>query len=250
MNFIVRRVAQTLFVLVLMSFVSYAMMALMPGDPLDIACAANPRCNPENILEMKRQLGLDRPIPERFVKWAAAAVQGDLGYSRTYQRPVTEILWPRLLNSMWLGLLSSFVALVVAIPLGILVGVMPRKKIDYIVNMFCFVGVSSPSFWLGLMFIYLFSVQLGWLPAGGVQTVDGMEDLSGWAAVLDRLKYMILPVLTLTLLTIAGWVRQTRSAMIEVMSMDYIRTAPRAPRASPPCRSSSSTACATPCCRS
>lgn len=109
-NFIIRRLIQTVIVVFLLSFVTYAMMGMMPGDPLDIMCAANPRCTPENVDQMKKNLGLDRPIHERYFKWAKDLVRGDFGYSRTYRVPVKEILGPSLFNTIVLGILTMLVS--------------------------------------------------------------------------------------------------------------------------------------------
>src|SRR5690242_10320694 len=102
-SYIIRRLIQTVVMVILLSFVSYSLMGLMPGDPLDIACQANPHCTPENLENMKKNLGLDQPVYVRYGKWLSAFVQGDLGYSRTYRLPVTEILGPRLINTLWLS---------------------------------------------------------------------------------------------------------------------------------------------------
>lgn len=221
--YIIRRLIQTILVLLILSFVTYALMGLMPGDPLDIACASNPYCTPENLEQMKKNLGLDRPIYERYAKWLVGVVQGDLGYSRTYQKPVSEILVPRLINTMILWGCALFVALLIAIPLGVFTGIRAGTKTDYVINFFSFMGISTPSFWLGLILIIVFAVKLGWLPAGGVETVGSNQE--GLAYLGDRLKYLALPVAALAMQTIAEWVRYTRASMMDTMRNDYIRTA-------------------------
>ncbi len=222
--YIVRRLIQTVVVLIVLSFVTYGLMGLMPGDPLDVACAADPKCTLENLDQMKRDLGLDQPIYQRYAKWAWSFAHGELGYSRTYRLPVTEILMPRLLNTVVLGLLVILVSLVVAIPIGVYSSLHPNTKLDYGVNLAAFSGISAPSFWLGLMFIIVFSVKLRWLPAGGTETI-GMGDPGMMATILDRAKYLVLPVASLSCLTIASWVRYTRASMMETLRFDYIRTA-------------------------
>src|SRR5690606_31702882 len=107
-------------VVLLLSFVSYALMGLMPGDPLDIACQANPYCTPENLEQMKKNLGLDQPIYVRYAKWLGGLLQGDLGFSRTYRLPVAEILGPRLLNTLYLSGTSLLLSLFIAVPLGVI----------------------------------------------------------------------------------------------------------------------------------
>jgi peptide/nickel transport system permease protein len=227
--FIIRRLIQTVLVVLALSFVSFLLMGLMPGDPLDIACQANPHCTPDNLVAMKHNLGLDQPVYVRYGKWLVDLAHGDLGYSRTYRLPVGDILGPRLVNTLWLGGASLVLSLIIAIPLGVLTSLKPNSKFDYGLNMFAFAGISIPAFWLGLMLIIVFAVKLEWLPAGGTETI-GLVDAGGpgpglLAAAWDRIRYLILPVTALSLLTIAYWVRYTRAKMIETMRHDYIRTA-------------------------
>jgi peptide/nickel transport system permease protein len=224
-SYIIRRLIQTVVVLFLLSFVAYALMGLMPGDTLDIACQANPHCTPDNLEQMKKNLGLDQPITVRYWKWVTEFASGDLGYSRTYRLPVGDILVPRLVNTLWLSLASLGLSLVIAIPLGVFTSLRQNSKFDYALNLFAFAGISAPAFWLALMLIIVFAMKLGWLPAGGTETVGLDVALSPWDAFLDRLKYLVLPVATLSLLSIASWVRFTRAKMLEVMRSDFVRTA-------------------------
>lgn len=222
--FILRRILQTILVVIALSFISYSLLGLMPGDPLDIACQANPYCTPDNLEQMKKNLGLDRPVYVRYAEWAWNFVQGDLGYSRTYQRPVTDILIPRLINTFFLSSATLLVSLCIAIPLGVFTSLRANTKFDYIANLFAFMGISVPSFWLALMLIIVFSMNLGWFPAGGTTTVGVTYD-SAFDEFLDRLQYLILPIISLSAMTIGQWVRFTRAKMLEVMRFDFIRTA-------------------------
>ena len=223
--FIVRRLLQTILVVFALSFVSYSLLGLMPGDPLDIACQANPYCTPENLEQMKKNLGLDQPVYVRYGKWVWTAItELDLGYSRTYRRPVSEILVPRLINTFFLSFTTLLVSLCIAIPLGVFTSLKANTKFDYIINMFAFLGISLPSFWLALMLIIVFSIWMQWFPAGGTFTV-GAGSEGFFAEVLDRMQYLLLPVISLSAMTIGYWVRFTRAKMLEVMRFDYIRTA-------------------------
>ena len=147
-----------------------------------------------------------------------AALGGDLGYSRVYTKPVMEILVPRLGSTALLLGISLLLSLAIAIPLGVYAALNPYSKADYAVNMFCFAGISLPPFWLALLLIFCFAVVLGWLPAGGMLTV-------GDGGILDRLQYMILPVLTLTIHSVGGFTRFMRASMMETLRQDYVRTA-------------------------
>lgn len=217
-SFIVRRLAGSLLVLLFMSFVIYGLMGLMPGDPIDLLASGNPNVTSEDVARLKALYGLDRPLLERYGNWLAAAAGGDFGYSRLFAAPVLEVLGPRLVNTCLLMGSSFLLALLVALPAGILAAARPRSWLDYGLNLVAFAGISVPSFWLALLVILLFSVQLGWLPASGIESIGG-------GGPADRVLHLILPVLTLSALSIGSLIRFTRAAMIETLRQDYIRTA-------------------------
>lgn len=208
----------------LLSYLCFYIMTLMPGDPVELMISSNPKISSEDVARLRELYGLDQPAYKRYWTWISTLADGDLGHSRTYRVPVGELMGPRLWNTFILSSLALGLSLLVAIPLGIFSALKPGSKLDYAVNLFSFGGISIPSFWLGLMLIILFSVQLGWLPAGGTQTV-GLEDSDFWTNFKDRATYLILPVLSLSVQQIGRFVRFVRSGMIEVMRHDYIRTA-------------------------
>ncbi|RKQ72762.1 ABC transporter permease [Oceanibaculum indicum] len=218
--YIVRRLLQGVGVLLVMSFIIYGLLGLMPGDPIDLMIQADPTLTSADIARLKALYGLDRPILERYANWASAALSGDFGYSRQFSRPVLEVLVPRLGNTLLLMGASFVLAIAIALPLGVLAASRPGSLADRIVNLFCFAGISVPPFWLALLLIMLFAVTLGWLPAGGVAPA-GMEN----PGLADRLPYLVLPVITLTLASLAGLTRYLRASLIEAMREDYIRTA-------------------------
>jgi peptide/nickel transport system permease protein len=218
LRYLVHRLVEAALVLLLMSFVIYGLIGLMPGDPIDLMASGNPHITSADVARLKAMYGLDRPLLERYGHWLAQALRGEFGYSRAYGRPVLEVLPPRLANTCLLMGVSFVLALVIALPAGILAALRPRSFLDYGLNLFAFAGISVPSFWLALLLILLFSVELGWLPASGVETV-------GSASFGDRLAHLVLPVLTLTALTAGSVLRFTRSAMLETLRQDYIRTA-------------------------
>ena len=217
-RFLGQRLFEALVVLFLMSFAIYGLIGLMPGDPIDLMINADPKLTPDDAARLKALYGLDRPIVERYWNWLVAALGGDLGYSRVYTKPVMEILVPRLGSTALLLGISLLLSLAIAIPLGVYGALNPYSKVDYAVNMFCFAGISLPPFWLALLLILCFAVVLGWLPAGGMLTV-------GDGGILDRLQYMILPVLTLTFHSVGGFTRFMRASMMETLRQDYVRTA-------------------------
>src|SRR5262249_27236876 len=157
------------------------LIGLMPGDPIDMMISGNPKMTPEDAKRLRALYGIDRPLLERYLAWAQQALQGNFGYSRTFNRPVLAVLWPRLLNTFELAGLAFLIAIAIALPLGVWAASRPRSRADYLVNLFCFAGISTPTFWLALLLISLFAVNLGWLPAGG------MADLRPGASWQDAL---------------------------------------------------------------
>jgi peptide/nickel transport system permease protein len=216
-RFVIQRLAETAFVLLLMSFLIYGLIGLMPGDPVDLMVSANPDLTPADAARLKALYGLDQPIAVRYWNWLGAALSGDLGYSRLFAQPVMQILLPRLANTVVLMGVSFALALAVALPLGLIAAVRPRSALDNIINLGAFAGISIPPFWLAILLIILFSVTLGWLPAGGMGDAAG----SPWG----RISHLVLPVATLTLATVGGIVRFVRAAMMEALRQDYVRTA-------------------------
>jgi len=217
-RFIAQRGIESLLVLLLMSFVVYALIGLMPGDPLDIMLAGDPRMTPADRERLRALYGLQLPIYERYGNWLGAALGGDFGYSRAFNRPVLDVMTPNLGRTALLMGLSFVLSIAIAIPLGLLAAVKQRRFTDYAINLFCFAGKSVPPFWLALMLILFFAVDLQWLPAGGIETVGA----SGW---IDKARYLVLPVLCLTLLNLASVARLMRAEAIGALRQDYIRTA-------------------------
>ncbi len=216
--YLTRRIGETVFLLLLMSFLIYGLIGLMPGDPIDLMLSADPNITAEDAARLKALQGLDRPLWERYWYWLRTALSGDFGYSRLYARPVVEVIGPRLVNTAILMGTSLALALLIAVPAGVIAAMHPRGLADNTINLLAFAGFSVPSFWLGLILIIVFAVQLGWLPAGGTAPV-GSADLP------DRLRYLVLPVATLTLLAAGTFVRFVRAAMLEALREDFIRTA-------------------------
>ena len=208
-GFLVRRLLQALAVLAVMSFVVHGLIALMPGDPIDLMISGNPKLTAADALRLRALYGLDLPLWQRYLNWLSALLGGDLGYSRLYHQPVAEVLGPRLGNTLMLMGSSLVLALAVAVPAGVLAARKAGGAVDTAINLACFAGVSLPPFWLALLLMMVFAVGLGWLPAGGMGSPA----------------HMALPVATLTLAGIAGYTRYVRAAMIEALGADHIRTA-------------------------
>jgi peptide/nickel transport system permease protein len=212
------RLVEILAMLVLMSFVIYGLIGLMPGDPIDLMMSADPHLSTADVARLKIVYGVDRPLIERYLGWAHAALSGDLGYSRLFSAPVTATLLPRLGNSLVLLGSSFVIALLISLGLGIAAARRPGSRLDAAINLVAFAGVSVPTFWLALILILVFAEGLGWLPAGGT-TGSGNGDLA------DRLRHLVLPVATLTIASLGGYTRYVRAAMRDALGQDHIRTA-------------------------
>lgn len=202
--------------ILLVAFLLFALVDLMPGDPLDLMVQSDPRLTSADIARLKALYGLDRPLLERFAAWLAQAVRGEFGYSRLYSVPVAEILWPRLFSTLLLLGASLLLAVLLAVPLALWSALHPRSFFDRILNLVAIVGLSVPSFWLALLAIVLFAVFLGWFPAGGEPVDPGL---------LPYLRHMVLPVGTLALLAFAPLFRFLRAHLLEALREPFVRTA-------------------------
>ena len=218
MRFIAVRGVESLVVLAMMSFVVYTLIGLMPGDPIDIMLAGDPNMTPDDRERLRQLYGLHLPIYERYLNWLGAALQGDFGFSRGFNRPVLEVMAPNLGRTALLMGASFILSVAIAIPLGLVAAVRQRSLADYGINLFCFAGKSVPPFWLALMLILVFAVELNWFPAGGIETV-------GASGFVDRVRHLVLPVTCLTLLNLAAVARLMRAEAITAMRQDYVRTA-------------------------
>jgi len=217
-RFILRRGIQALLVLLVMSFVIYSLIGLMPGDPLDVMISSNPGATPEVVARLREIYGVDQPIMIRYAHWLLAALQGDLGFSRTHSQPVLEVLAPALWTTCKLMLISFVVAVALSLILGILAALKPGGIVDGFVSLFAFAGISVPVFWLALMMILVFAVKLHWLPASGMSNIDD-------GGFIDHARHLIMPVTTLALANTGGFTRFVRASVIETLHMDHIRTA-------------------------
>ncbi|MCH7487768.1 MAG: ABC transporter permease [Proteobacteria bacterium] len=215
-RFLAIRIVQSAVVLGLMSFVIYGLMGLMPGDPIDLMISADPRMTSADAARLRALYGLDRPIVERYANWLGAALTGDLGFSRLYAKPVLEVIAPALGNTLTLLGLSFVLSLAIGLPMGIVAALRPYSRVDYAVNLMAFAGISIPAFWLALLLIIAFAVNLGVLPAGGS---------GAGAGFLEQARHLVLPVATITIASVGGHTRYMRAAMIETLRQDYIRTA-------------------------
>ena len=215
LEFLLKRLAQIVPTLVFVSMLIFGLQQLLPGDPAKIL--AGEEQDPSVIAHLREKLHLDDPLPVRYGHWVGGVLQGDLGESVRTQQPVLELVRQKLPVTIQLALMAMSIALLIGLPAGIVSAVGRGTWWDSLANGFALWGISTPNFWLGILMILLFSVQLGWLPASGY--VSPFEDLRA------NLAAMIMPAFVLGNAIAAVLMRHTRSAMLQVLSSDYVRTA-------------------------
>jgi peptide/nickel transport system permease protein len=213
--FFLRRLVTLVPTLVFVSMLIFGLQQLLPGDPAQIL--AGEEQNPEVIAHLREKLKLDKPLPVRYAYWVGGVLRGDLGESVRNQQPVLDLILQKLPVTLQLALMSMLIALLISIPAGVISAVRRGTFWDHGATVFALSGLSMPNFWLGIMMILLFSVQLGWLPASGY--VSPFDDLSG------NLAAMIMPAIVLGTSISAVLMRHTRSSMLQVLAADYVRTA-------------------------
>jgi peptide/nickel transport system permease protein len=219
-QYIIRRVLIAIPTLLVISFVIFAILALAPGDPL-AQFALNPAI-PESTRELIRiQFGLDQPWPIRYVKWVSSLAKGDWGWSFNSRSPVIDIVFQRLPQTLQVVGLAYLIAVVIAIPIGIISAVKQYSIFDNVATFFSFVGFSVPSFFTGLILILVFSVNLKWFPIVYSSTIE----VNSWATLWQQIRQMILPITVLVVQQTAALTRFMRSSMLDNLSLDYVRTA-------------------------
>ena len=214
-TFFVRRLVTLIPTLVFVSMLIFSLQQLLPGDPALVLAGEDP--SPEAIAHIRAKLHLDDPLPVRYGYWIAGVLQGDLGESARTHQPVLELILQKLPVTIELALLALLIALVISIPAGIVSAVYKGSALDTGATVFALTGLSTPNFWLGIMLILLFSVELGWLPASGY--VSPFENLRA------NLASMIMPAFVLGNAIAASLMRHMRSSMLQELGADYVRTA-------------------------
>jgi peptide/nickel transport system permease protein len=201
----------------LISALCFALMHLAPGDPF--ASISDPRRSMEDRERQRRVAGLDRPLLLQYGSWAAALLQGDLGQSTVTREPVAQMIRARLPATLELIATSLLLSLVVGVGIGILGALYHHSWLDHLLRALSVVGLSMPVFWLAIVSILFFALQLGWLPPGGRATL-GID-----FSVLDRLRHLLLPACVLALVQVPLWSRYMRASVLEVLQEDHVRTA-------------------------
>jgi peptide/nickel transport system permease protein len=215
MRYFVKRLAAVIPTIFLVTIIIFCLQQLLPGDPAVIL--AGEEQDPNVVAYLHQKMHLDEPLPVRYGYWMAGVAHGDLGESLRIQQPVLQLIKDKLPVTLELALLAMTIALAIGIPAGIISAVAKDSVWDYAANVVALWGLSTPNFWLGILMILWFSVSLGWLPASGY--VSPFEDLKG------NLAAMIMPAFVLGNAIAAVLMRHTRSAMLQVLNTDYVRTA-------------------------
>ncbi|HBY93375.1 MAG: ABC transporter permease [Ardenticatenaceae bacterium] len=215
LRFIIRRLIASISVLFIVSVVVFLALQLTPGDPAKVMLGTDATI--EEVQALRRQMGLDRPLPAQYVIWLGNVLTGDLGRSVRNKAPVMSLILGRLPATVELVVISLVIGLMIGFPAGILSAVRHRSWVDYGINLFAAAGIAIPSFWFGILLISLFSVRLRWLPASGY--------VPFWEDPMRSLRHVMLPAITLGLYLSAYISRFLRADLLEVLHQDYIRTA-------------------------
>jgi len=221
--FIVQRLVKAVFVVLAIAVFNFFLVHAAPGDPAMVMAGEAGAADAKFIEQLRQQFGLDRPLHEQLGTYMGKVVQGDLGYSYRQQRPVLSLLMDRLPTTLALTLSAFVLALIGGVLLGTLAAMRAGTWSDTAITIVGLTAYATPIFWIGLMLILLFSVNLGWLPAFGIETVGA--GYTGLAAFQDRVVHLVLPVATLGLFYMAVYTRLTRASILEVRDMDFVKTA-------------------------
>lgn len=227
-RYIARRLFQLIPLFFIVTIMTFGIMHLAPGGPEQILLQGeDPNIRPEDVAELRKAWGLDEPVPVQYARWLGNVMQGNLGRSYSTQRPVTEAINARWAPSLQLALTNTFLVYALSIPIGVMIAVHRYSVLDYAMSIFSFVGYAMPNFWVGAMLILFVA-----LPSGGAIPTSGyatpsitLESSSLAAVVLDRARYMLLPVLTAVTGGMAALTAYMRSSMLDVLQEDYVRTA-------------------------
>ena len=222
--YLARRIAMIVPMLLGITVITFVVIHLAPGSPVDAVADLNPRASAQARENLRRLYGLDQPLPVQYARWVRRLAVLDLGRSFTDGRPVVQKIRESLPITILINSLSLALILAVAVPLGILSATRQYSRFDKVTTVTLFVGFSAPTFWLALLLIILFGVKLGWLPVSGIQSMEA-QALSAWGLLCDRTRHLLLPVFVSAFGGLAAYSRYMRSSMLEVIRQDYIRTA-------------------------
>ena len=223
-RYIVKRILILIPVLIAITIMLFGINKMMPGDPVRAMLPTSLKAEQYETAynAMKEKLGLDKSLPEQYIRWVANLLQGDFGWSSKNNRPVADVVAEPIRNTVILNIGVILLELLISIPVGIKCAVKRGKLYDNFWQVFSLITWSMPSFFIALCLLFIFAAKLNWLPFGGMPNASLT---SGWAYYSDWLRHLVLPVVVLSLISIASSIRIVRNAMIDALSQDYIRTA-------------------------
>ncbi|TVX87056.1 ABC transporter permease [Paenibacillus agilis] len=213
-KYILRRILQAIPLLIVISIVSFALIKLAPGDP--VSSFVTPDMSPEDVERIRQNMGLDQPIYVQYWHWLVNMLSGDWGYSLVNHRPVLTLIMERLPATIGLMGSALFLSLLISVPLSMYAAARKNKAADKVLSLISYIGISIPSFWFGIMLIYLFAVKLQWLPSMGMRTI-------GVNSFLDVVKHGILPCTVLVFMNVSVYMRYIRSQTISQLEEDYVQ---------------------------
>ena len=222
-RFILLRLGKAILVILGVAVLNFVLIHLAPGDPATVMAGEAGAGDEQFVAQLREQFGLDRPLPVQLWSYLSGVVKGDLGYSYRNQVPVIELIASRLPATLLLTGCAFVLSLLVGIGAGVLAAWRRGKPTDTIVMALALLSYATPLFWVGLMSVLLFSIKLNWLPAFDMETIGA--GYVGWARVKDIAAHLVLPVVTLGLFSAAVYARLTRASMLEVMNLDFVKTA-------------------------
>ena len=213
LKMILKRIFQLIPVLLITMSMTFVITRVLPGNPA--VSILGPQATAEDIAKMEEEMGLHDPMPVQYINYMKRILTGDLGTSYRYNRPVADLIFEKLPNTLQIALASLIIALLIGVPVGIISAVKQYSLFDYISMIAALIGVSMPSFWLGLMLVLIFSVNLGWFPTMGMGVISN--------GIGDVISHLFLPSLCLSFGSMANFARISRSSMLEVIDQDYMK---------------------------
>ncbi|MDQ7038982.1 MAG: ABC transporter permease [Aquificota bacterium] len=219
LKFVIFRLLQAVPTVLGVTFISFLIIKLAPGDFLD-QLKLNPQISPETVERLKRIYGLDEPVLVQYLKWLKSAVVFDLGYSFQYHAPVLDLILERIPNTLLLSVSSALIAWAISVPLGTVAAFTEGSRLDKLIRAYAYAFMSVPSFFLAFLFLFLAS-KTGWFPVGGIQSPD-FHELSFLEKVLDVIHHLFVPAMTLALVSSAGLTRLVRSAVLDVLKSPMV----------------------------
>ena len=221
-KYIIRRCFVFIQMLIMLTIIVFGLAKAAPGDPFT-GRILDPDVDPIVYEQQREELGLNQSIPVQYFRWVSSVAKGDFGESMYYNgRPVQKLIKERVVNTVYLGLFSLFITLIVSIPIGIYSARNQYSMFDYGATTFAFLGLAIPNFFFGLIAIYVLAIKLDWFPAQG--SISN-TDVTGFQAMIERIHHLILPGITIGLASTASYMRYMRSEVLDVLSSNYIRTA-------------------------